>query len=610
MKTIIKILALIVCAVLLFTAGLSVFVHYYLTDERVKKLVIPKLENALAREVSLKDIQVSLWKGVTFKDFVILEADGEDEFVEVEDFNLSYDLLPLLKKQLKISRVVLNKPHIKVVRNADGRFNFESLKPLAAPAPEKSPWNGEFSDQPAKGALPLALTVKEIKVKKADFTLRDELEELPAGRAIADGIVGLETGKNLTTFKYSGSLDIKGEVSHEAIDTSFTGTTNFDQHKADFKLDLLIEDQEMTLSGKVKDYLEIPDITCNLDSRSLDLKYLLALPGDIGKRGEKAGGEKSADRFEGDVSRFIGAGIPEGLKARGQVRVDKAAYQNLFINDFKFDYELRGNVLHLTDISALTAEGRLAGKASVDLNEFTPGYNGTLAVRGVQLAPLQRNLFPGARERISGNLTTDFKFSGAGFHWPALGDTLNGEGSYKLLQGRINRIEVLAAIADLLQEKRLEDIHYEKLSGDFQVRDGDVMFEGSLSGEQVDASSEGMVGLDGELALPLELRLSPELSDRMTSKNSLSRYLIEKERGIQINLYLAGTLDNPEVSPDTDSAREKMKDKLMDAVEGRTGDEIDRVFDRDRQEKEEETEKKVSPEEMVNEFIKGVTENN
>lgn len=606
MKTIIKILALTVGAVLLLTAGLSVFVHYYLTDERVKKLVVPKLENALAREVDLKEIEVSLWKGVTFKDFVILEADGRDEFVRVEDFNLSYELLPLLKKQLKISRVVLNKPHIEVVRRADGRFNFESLKPLASPASEKKARDGESSRQPAEAALPLALTIKNIKVNEADFTLRDEMEELPAGKASVDGTVGLETGKTPATFKYSGSLDITGETIYKDIETKLTGTTNFDQNKADFNFDLLVEDQEMTFSGIVKDYQGAPDITCDLDSRSLNLNYLLAVLGDLSKESEKAGKEKAA---EVKVTQPIGAEIPEGLEARGQVKVGKMAYRNLFINDFQFDYELGENVVHLSDISALTAEGRLAGKAAVDLNEFTPGYNGTLAVRGIQLAPLQRNLFAEAGERISGNLTADFHFSGAGFQWPALGDTLNGEGSYKLLRGRINQVKILDAIADLLQEKRLEDIYYEELSGDFRVRDGKVILEGSLSGEQVEGSSEGMVGLDGELALPLELRLSSELSDRMASKVSLNRYVREKDGAAKLNLYLTGTLNSPEVSLDTDSARKKIKDKLMGTVEGRTEEEIDRVFGRDSQQ-EEEKGKKVSPEETVDEFIKDVMGDN
>ncbi|MFO7761042.1 MAG: AsmA family protein [Thermodesulfobacteriota bacterium] len=616
MKTVFKILAAIIGVILLITAGLSVFVHYYLTDKRIKELVVPKMENALAREVRLGDIQISLWKGLTLKNFAIMEADGQDEFIKAESFNLSYDLLPLLKKKLKISQVVLSKPRIKVVRYASGKFNFETLKPLTSTVAEKKTGSIESSPGSADAAFPFALAVSEIRINRADLIVRDELKEIPAVTAAADCSVSLAAGRDLASLEYRGRLDISAEVLCEAVETALEGGISFDRNKADFSFDLQVEDQrseaggqKMCLYGTVKDYLVSPDITCNLDSRSLNLDCFLADLGSVDKKKDKvADRSNGGNRADKNIGQSIGAGLPEGIKAQGEVRVTKAEYSNLWINDLRLDYELRRNMLYLNDLSAYTAEGRIAGQAAVDLDKLEPDYNVTLAIRGMQLAPLQRGLFPKTGERISGNLTVDFGFHGTGFQWPALADALNGQGTYKLLEGRIHQVEILAAIATLFQEKRLEDIYYEELSGNFRIKNGDVLFRASLDSEQLGIDSEGIIGLDGELAAPLELNFAPELSSRLELKTSLSKYMVQKDGAAKFKLYLTGSLTSPEVSPYTAAAHQKIEERLADTIKDRAGKEIDRVSDQDKQEKGD-SEKQASPEEVVNDFIRGVLGN-
>ncbi len=603
MKTIVKILVAFIGGLLLITAVLSLFVHYYLTDERVKKLVVPKLENVLAREVQLQDIQVSLWKGVTLNDFVILEADGQEEFVKVEGFNLSYDLLPLLNKKLRISRIVLNEPRIRVVRNVDGRFNFESLKPLDSSATGRDV-EMETQDRQTGAMLPLALSISEVKIKNAHLTLEDQLEELPAIRASADGSMSFESGRDLATIEYSGRVDIEAEAIYEVLETRLNGGTSFDRNQADFHFDLQVDDQKMTFTGLVKDYMESPDLQCDMESISLDLDYLLAALGSLGGQG-KGETEAQGGGSENKGGEPVGMGIPEGLRARGEVRVAEATYRNQGINDFELEYVLRDRILHLKDISAETADGRIGGRAAVDLGQLEPDYNATLVIRGVQLASLQKNVFSGIGERVSGTLIADLDLSGAGFQWPALAENLNGEGTYKLLDGRIHRIEIVAAIAALLREERLEDIYYEEMSGNLRLDKGDVILKTSLDAEQVDISAEGVIGLDGNLALPMELELSRELSRDLTDRTFLSRYLIEEDGSASLKLYLTGSFANPRVSLDTSGAREAVKKKLTETIRGKVVGEVEKLSGPDER-VEKGAEKEASPEEVVNEFIEGI----
>jgi hypothetical protein len=50
---------------------LSFVVKFYLTDERVRGLLLPRLEEATGRSVAMESIQVGLLRGITVSDFSV-----------------------------------------------------------------------------------------------------------------------------------------------------------------------------------------------------------------------------------------------------------------------------------------------------------------------------------------------------------------------------------------------------------------------------------------------------------------------------------------------------------------------------------------------------------
>jgi AsmA protein len=85
-----KIFGILVLLVVVGIAGLIAFVHYYLTEERVKALVIPQAKAALGREVAIGEIKIGLLSGITIRDFLVKEEDKETNFVSTKAFVLSY----------------------------------------------------------------------------------------------------------------------------------------------------------------------------------------------------------------------------------------------------------------------------------------------------------------------------------------------------------------------------------------------------------------------------------------------------------------------------------------------------------------------------------------
>ena len=84
-----------------------------------------------------------------------------------------------------------------------------------------------------------------------------------------------------------------------------------------------------------------------------------------------------------------------------------------------------------------------------------------------------------------------------------------------------------------------------------------------FSSASVGAETEGAIGLDGAIDLPLTLYLSPELSEKLRSKASFTRYLSDEEGKTVVQIRLTGTLGKPQPGLD----REMVKDKSMEVLE-------------------------------------------
>src|SRR5438067_3678688 len=90
-----------------------------------------ELEKKLGRQVSLGQMRLSLFPPA----FQVQNATvGEDSsfpagqpFAKVEKLSVSVKLLPLLRKQVDIHSLELDRPHIELVRNAQGEWNFATL---------------------------------------------------------------------------------------------------------------------------------------------------------------------------------------------------------------------------------------------------------------------------------------------------------------------------------------------------------------------------------------------------------------------------------------------------------------------------------------------------
>lgn len=171
----------------------------------------PRIEAAASGATGL-DVRINGKMGLSFfpfgvsaKDIHVANKGGE--ILSLENLNLGAELMPLLKKQLKVTSCELVKPVVTIVKDADGKYNIESTE-------KKS----------TKGQPGAAFSLSELKLSKGVLVYLDK-----------------KTGGK-TEFK-DFNLAIKGlSIGDTAADiiknVSFTG--NFDckeVRKRDLKID-------------------------------------------------------------------------------------------------------------------------------------------------------------------------------------------------------------------------------------------------------------------------------------------------------------------------------------------------------------------------------------
>ena len=556
-----KIFGIIILLLVVGIAGLIAFVHYFLTEERVKAIVIPQAETALGRKVDIGDIRIGLLSGITIRDFRIKETDKKTDFVSTKAFVLSYELLPLLQKKLIISEIRFDEPAVQIIRNRKGEFNFSTLSILSDKSQEKK----AETTQPASAVMPLALTINQITLNKAQIKIRDQLNEIPAFDATSNARLNVVLGRSMQDLRYNGSFDFDASVAYGETRTKLNGKGDISQEKVSVILDTDLEGEQVHAEADVKNYMQSPNATISISSKSLNIDKLLAIAAGLSQtQADKPQKTRPAKNRSGDI---IAESLPSNLVAQGSVNVDKAMYKGVSVNNFAMAFDLDKGILTVRELSANAYDGKVISNMTVDLNQPGLAYEGKLALESLQAGDFSSALVARLAGMLSGSLQSEMTFSGSGTTWEQISRALTADGAFTLTDGGIKGTPVSMSIANLLGLPELNNISYKNISGIFTiVEGGKVKVKSNLKGADLDAETEGIIGLDGSLDLPLTFHLSPALADKLRSQASFTKYLTDEQGGATLHLKLAGNLKRPQPTLDMKGVQEQLQKSLQKEI--------------------------------------------
>ena len=485
---------------------------------RNKDYFLSQAEQALGRKVSVGDVGVTLWSGVglTLNNFTMSDdpSFSSRHFVSAEDLQINVKLLPLLRKDLQVKRLILHKPVIQVIRNREGKFNFSTLgkeRKEKQKQPEKTEKEPSEKEPKASPAFLIALVDvsggevhyvdqkagTDFRANQIDFKVKDFDLNRPFSAELAAALFSEKQNFKLqaqigpigshTDFN---DVPLDGKADIESLD--------FGKLKSTLPAVRAALPKDMDLSGIVT----IKDLRLKGTLKNFSLKGALDGTGAVlnfGKTLRKASGIPlivSADGQYGNGLLRLGQTKAKlntmDLVGNGDVSLGgDVTVLNLSLASNRFsldgwekiiplleDYQLSGNL----EVQKTTVQGKL-GKG------MTPQIQGTLALSGVSAKPPQ---FP----KPVKDLDTRIDFTG---QRATLKDTTLSLGNSRIrLAAEVDRFSPLSLTyrlstpeiwpadfqASLPEDRKTDVIKNLSSEGTLSAQDGALRFRGKLVSTQ------------------------------------------------------------------------------------------------------------------------------
>jgi uncharacterized protein involved in outer membrane biogenesis len=192
-----KKLAIVVAILVVLIIAVLLLAPAFINVNRFHDRIQAELQQRLHRPVQLGQMHLRLLPPRFSVDQAIIGEDprfGQGPFATVQKLAVSVKLLPLLHRDVEISGVDLQRPHVELIRDAQGQWNFSSLgaaasqPPAGQPQPRPpSPAPPAGKTQPAprpSGAPPLALD--RLRITDGQVALTDYQKH--QSRAVYDHI--------------------------------------------------------------------------------------------------------------------------------------------------------------------------------------------------------------------------------------------------------------------------------------------------------------------------------------------------------------------------------------------------------------------------------------
>jgi uncharacterized protein involved in outer membrane biogenesis len=405
-------IAVLVVLVLIIVALLVV--PHFINVNNYRGQIQAELQKRLGRPVQLGSMHLSLFPPAFTVDNAVIAEDprfGSQPFATVQKLAIKAKLRPLLHRQIEISSLNLQRPHVELIRNAQGQWNFASLgQPQAAQPSQPQP--GQVTpgqpQQPAQQppqeqakAAP-ALQLDNLKISDGQVALTDHQKH--QSRAQYDHIdLSLKNFAPDKQFDLSLAAHLPGQGTQTVsltgkagpIDQSNTIATPFD---GNVKLNQVSIDgiQKFLNTQALADTAGVISGTASVRNE----KGRLASQGSVTVekpviRGVNVGYPVTVNYRASDDLNTDQINIGEGKISLGQTPLSIAGTVNTRSSPAQANLALKAQDVSLSEVArlasafgvAFNSDMKVDGRATADLTAQgpvnKPAMNGTMSLRNL-----------------------------------------------------------------------------------------------------------------------------------------------------------------------------------------------------------------------------------
>ena len=427
-------LYLVAGLVVVVVAAVAIFAMTF-DPNRYKGDIQRIVKERTGRTLELKGpLELAFWPslGAKVSGVVLSEHGTAQPFVSLESAHASVALLALLRGAVIVDRVRLSGLRAQIVKDKDGRFNFQDLieqageKP-AAKAEKKAPDSG-------KGTV--AFDIAGVTIERAALSYHD----LASGQEIALNDLKLETGRIAENAE--GKLEFATTLKRNTppLDAKLALNGRYALKPESVALDFTGKLDESTIKGKAamaRAKVAAYEFDLNIDKLNLD-RYLASSEKKQEKKDEPA---KPAPKDKEADAPVDLSGL-KGLNAKGKVEIGALQVQGLKLAAVKTEIRAADGRAEVGPHSANLYEGSLAGNLMLDGNANRVAVKETLS--NIAVGPLLRDFAQQDRLEGKGNVALDVNAAGKTVN--AMKSALAGTAKVNLKDGAVKGVDIGAII--------------------------------------------------------------------------------------------------------------------------------------------------------------------
>ncbi len=528
-----KWIVLVVGALIVLVIAALVIIQNFVDVQRFKPEIEKRVSEATGRPFTINgDLDLSLfpWAGVAFSDLHLGNPKGFEskDLLQIRAFEVRVKLLPLISKDIQVSRFVVEGLRVVLEKTKDGRGNWEGLvKGTGEVAP------AEKGKAPSEGLPIKALAVGEFAVRDAsllwvdhskgerkevsDVTLEltdvsfdkvirlalsAKLDNKPISLQGKIGPVGSDPGKGIVpldlVIKALGEVEItiKGNLTDPAALPKYDlllaikpfspkkllGALNKDMVIRTADPDVL---NSLAMSAKVQGDQKSVNLSDGLIILDDSKMILSSSVGDFA--GPKASFDLNLDRI--DVDRYLppaaeekpaDAQTPQAVPAvppkpdysalrkmvlDGKISIGELKVKGAKVQEVLLKISGRGGLFNLDPLSLKLYQGDLRTTGTLDVRQDSPVSRLTLTAKEISVQPLLKDVLQ--KDFLAGTAKAVMSLEVKGDEPQAIKQNLNGKGELVFKDGAIVGIDLAGMVRNVNSAFGMEKKPAEKPRTDF-----------------------------------------------------------------------------------------------------------------------------------------------
>lgn len=248
---------------------------------KLRALLMPRIEQAAGRPVKVESFSLKVWTGlgVQLKGIELANAKDFDPkpMATIEAVTLKVNLLALLKRQLAVTSLVVDRPSILIEKSTKGVFNFGDLvKAIPADSAKQAP---------PPGSSPVSIAVQSFRINDGSFVFADKQLNMQVEALGINQQLKLDADAKLENIHTTGTIKVREVrasmpgVSLSRIYANLDHDISVNLSKAVVTINHLTVAPQgiaLTLVGTVSGFDSLPILDLALKTTAIDMKQIFA----------------------------------------------------------------------------------------------------------------------------------------------------------------------------------------------------------------------------------------------------------------------------------------------------------------------------------------------